>query len=241
MGQDARLDDDLTYLRDRLVDRWHKQVDGLEPFPTRYARVESTRRPYMVLENVMYRSKKFRKLHVEIGATSDGFQVLHCVLFPRTSYPTPIFGADVIKRNHKVTFCIADCSPVSEDLVLPPEYRNGMDMLQTNVFSRPPGTRTMPEWGRAIFSDRCVCYRPIDDHQRGEWFRYVVGLSSLYLNLAEKAYKHWNHAGVEHGHARYVFHQRENQKTRTLLARYFSEDFADRYVEEVLFDDTESA
>jgi phycocyanobilin:ferredoxin oxidoreductase len=41
------------------------------------------RYPRLVLENRVYSSKAFRKLHVEVGVRQDGLQVLHVVLYPR--------------------------------------------------------------------------------------------------------------------------------------------------------------
>ncbi len=41
------------------------------------------RYPRLTLENRVYCSRVFRKLHVEVGIRQDGLQVLHVVLYPR--------------------------------------------------------------------------------------------------------------------------------------------------------------
>lgn len=39
--------------------------------------------PRLTLENRVYCSRVFRKLHVEVGVRQDGLHVLHVVLYPR--------------------------------------------------------------------------------------------------------------------------------------------------------------
>jgi phycocyanobilin:ferredoxin oxidoreductase len=39
--------------------------------------------PRLMIENRIYSSRVFRKLHLELAHRQDGLQVMHMVLFPR--------------------------------------------------------------------------------------------------------------------------------------------------------------
>jgi hypothetical protein len=43
--------------------------------------------PRLMIENRVYSSRVFRKLHLEVAHRQDGLQVLHMVLFPRCVVP----------------------------------------------------------------------------------------------------------------------------------------------------------
>lgn len=50
----------------------------------------------LALDNVVMESQVFRKLHLELGHGKQGFQVIHCVMFPRTSYKIPLCCFDAV-------------------------------------------------------------------------------------------------------------------------------------------------
>ncbi|PNH02975.1 Phycocyanobilin:ferredoxin oxidoreductase [Tetrabaena socialis] len=81
--------------------------------------------PRLLLENRVYCSKIFRKLHVEIGMRQDGLQVLHVTIFPRYSYDLPIFGLDIVMVEGRTTLAVVDCCPLRKDLKLPAHYLEG--------------------------------------------------------------------------------------------------------------------
>lgn len=39
--------------------------------------------PRLMIENRIYSSRVFRKLHLEVATRQDGLQVMHMVMFPR--------------------------------------------------------------------------------------------------------------------------------------------------------------
>ena len=59
----------------------------------RLAKLEKTR---LVVENRVYSSTVFRKIHLELALRGDGLQVLHCVLFPRLEFDLPILSMDLV-------------------------------------------------------------------------------------------------------------------------------------------------
>lgn len=52
--------------------------------------------PRLLIENRVYCSRVFRKLHIELAYRQDGLQVLHCVMYPRYAYDLPILAMDLV-------------------------------------------------------------------------------------------------------------------------------------------------
>ena len=48
------------------------------------------------LENRFYATQVFRKCHLELAAGGSGLSVLHCVMYPRTTYDLPLFSVDMV-------------------------------------------------------------------------------------------------------------------------------------------------
>ncbi len=68
----------------------------------------------------------FRKLHMELLHRQDGFEVLHCVMFPRLEFDLPILGMDMVGAKGRVSLAVIDPSPVAMDRTLPPVYAQGI-------------------------------------------------------------------------------------------------------------------
>lgn len=77
--------------------------------------------PRLQIENRVYRSRVFRKAHLELAVRSDGLQVFHFVLYPNLEYDLPILCMDVVANTAggdgepKVSLAIADTTPVAWD------------------------------------------------------------------------------------------------------------------------------
>ncbi|NET49608.1 MAG: phycocyanobilin:ferredoxin oxidoreductase, partial [Merismopedia sp. SIO2A8] len=50
----------------------------------------------ILIENRCYQTPQFRKLHLELAQVGHRLDILHCVMFPRSNYDLPIFGADLV-------------------------------------------------------------------------------------------------------------------------------------------------
>lgn len=85
------------------------------------------RYPRLQLENRIYCSRVFRKLHIEIGARQDGLHVMHIILYPRYEFDIPILAFDLVVVNGVVTLAIIDAVPVTRDLSLPAHYAEVRD------------------------------------------------------------------------------------------------------------------
>lgn len=227
----------LRWLGDRIVEDWTRfvpQVERTDTYQT-WDKCQSSLDPPMVLENTVYCSPTFRKMHVEYAEIGDEFRVLHCVIAPHVVYPVPIFGADIVQRGNKTTFCITDLSPVTKDLMLPTEYLLPLENLKRNLI-RTASLRMIPAWGRDIFSEACLCLSPKTNECVYRWFRYTLSAHRFYLDKAIRTPQKWNFQETHACHVNYANTQRKNDKTRAVLERHFGADFADHYIENVLFD-----
>ncbi len=185
--------------------------------------------------NEMHCCMGMRKLHLEIAVFGRDFQILHCVFFPEPSYDLPIFGTDVVVGPAGISAAIVDLSPVSDQLSLSLE-ENLKSVIQPS-FSQ---TRELPVWG-TIFSPFVKFIRPSSDQEEKDF----VELVRHYLNCLKSELLIKNLESRDspstiaryHGQLNYCRKQRTNDKTRRLLEKAFGTQWAERYINEVLFDE----
>lgn len=108
------------------------------------------------------------------------------MLYPRYAYDLPILAMDVVVANGRPTLAIIDPCPVRDCNALPAHYAAVVDRLQERFLDDAAASRRVPDWGKAIFSDRCVCIRPDTPEQLQGFVRYAIALTRahlLYANL----------------------------------------------------------
>lgn len=189
----------------------------------------------LFIRNEVHRSRGLRKLHLETARLGAGLQILHCVFFPDPRFDLPVFGADIVAGRAGVSAAIVDLSPV--DGSLPEPIRTALAARQRPPFSQ---VRELPAWGE-IFSEQVLFVRP-EGGQEEAWFIEEVAtfLSVLSQAAAEAPVQAADHpASLRRwqGQLRYCRQQKQNDKTRRALAKAFNPQWADRYIEELLFDD----
>ena len=189
----------------------------------------------LFIRNELYRSRGLRKLHLETARLGLGLQILHCVCFPDPRCDLPVFGADIVATPAGVSAAIVDLSPVRE--VLPAPITTALTSRAERHFDQP---RALPPWGY-IFSPYVLFVRPTN---RDEESAFVAEVDAYLAILAQAS----RSAAIEavddaatverwHGQRRYCKQQKQNDKTRRVLEKAFNEAWADRYIEELLFDD----
>ena len=189
----------------------------------------------LFIRNEVNRCRGLRKLHLETARLGAGLQILHAVFFPDPRHDLPVFGADIVAGRGVVSAAIVDLSPVGDGL--PPAIEQGLAALPRPGFTQE---RELPPWG-SIFSNHVLFLRPSDageeqrfvDHVEG-----VLGVLAAAVALSEPADRddpatlaRW------HGQLRYCKQQKQNDKTRRVLEKAFNPAWADRYIENLLFDD----
>jgi phycocyanobilin:ferredoxin oxidoreductase len=188
----------------------------------------------LVIENCCYQTSQFRKLHLELAKVGTNLDILHCVMFPKPEYALPMFGCDIVAGRGGVSAAIVDLSPINPERTLPSNYRGALQALPNLEFTQQ---RELPEWGD-IFSDYCLFVRPSNATEESQFLTRVGDFLRSHCQLAVAANpvspdeRDLNLAGQHY----YCTKQQKNDKTRRVLEKAFGTDWADKYMNLVLFD-----
>jgi phycocyanobilin:ferredoxin oxidoreductase len=226
----------IRQLADSIESIWHQHLD-LSPYylPDDLGYVEGKLEgEKLIIENKCYQTPQFRKLHLELAQVGKNLDILHCVMFPRSDYALPMFGADIVGGRGQISAAIADLSPLNQQRVLPEAYCQALSQLPQHNFSQP---RALPDWAD-IFSDFCFFIRP-EDTQEEEWFlERVTGFLTVHCQIANasQAVTPQEQAEIIAAQNYYCNKQQQNDKTRRVLEKAFGTEWAERYMTTVLFD-----
>ena len=189
----------------------------------------------LTIENRCYQTSQFRKLHLELAQVGNTLDILHCVMFPRSRYPLPLFGADLVGGRQQISAAIVDLSPIAADRSLPVTYCTALTTLPQAQFAQP---RPLPQWGD-IFSEFCLFVRPADVQEEAAFLERVKALLSLHCQIAiatSPVASSRQQAEILAGQRYYCTQQQQNDKTRRVLEKSFGAEWADRYMTSMLFD-----
>ena len=186
------------------------------------------------IENRCYQTREFRKIHLELAKVGKNLDILHCVMFPRTEYPLPMFGCDIVAGKAGISAAIADLSPTSPDKTLSPDYKQELAVLSKSKFTEH---RELPPWAD-IFSEFCLFVRPQTELEEQNFLEYTGKMLEIHCQQALKAeplspqQQELYLAGQNY----YCTKQQKNDKTRRVLEKAFGPDWAEYYMNSVLFD-----
>ncbi|MBE9059801.1 phycocyanobilin:ferredoxin oxidoreductase [cf. Phormidesmis sp. LEGE 11477] len=227
----------IAQLATTIKNIWHKQL-MVFPYetPADLGYVEgSLEGEQLVIQNLCYQTLQFRKLHLELARVGNNLDILHCVMFPHLCFDLPIFGVDIVAARGQITAAIADLSPVSSDGTLPASYQHALARLPVPQFSSP---RVLPEWG-SIFSEHCLFVRIESPEEAASFLNQVAKYLSIHCQLACESTRVEDRAALASiwaGQKHYCQQQQKNDKTRRILERAFDKEWAQRYLETMLFD-----
>jgi phycocyanobilin:ferredoxin oxidoreductase len=228
----------IHQLADCIEDVWRQHLD-LSPYsvPEDLGYIEgSLEGERLTIENHCYQTPQFRKLHLELAQVGNGLDILHCVMFPKPDYALPIFGTDLVgSQRGGISAAIADLSPVSGDRTLPRRYQEALLGLPKPQFSQP---RALPEWGD-IFSEFCLFVRPMNSQEEAQFLHHVREFLTLHCQIASTEIPltaHLDITNVLKGQQYYCTKQQQNDKTRRVLEKSFGSEWAERYMNTMLFD-----
>lgn len=232
---DTRNHPTIGQLAEAIVTTWDTHLE-LSPYalPDDLGYVEGELEGENVrIFNRCYQTPQFRKLHLELAQVGAALRILHCVMFPRTTYDLPLFGCDIVGGRGRISAAIADLSPVRSGL--PTSYVEQLTPLLQNreAFSKP---RELPKWGE-IFSPYCLFVQPVDEAEEALFLETTVAYLTAHCKIAvETPPTPAAESVIRAGQERYCNHQQENDKTRRVLEKAFGEAWAARYIDTVLFD-----
>ncbi|MFM7236963.1 MAG: phycocyanobilin:ferredoxin oxidoreductase [Cyanobium sp.] len=220
----------IRELRHELVDLQPLAVD-----PALEAITGSLDGERLFIRNELHSCRGLRKLHLETARLGAGLQILHCVFFPDPCYDLPVFGADIVAGRGVVSAAIVDLSPVAG--ALPAGISEALAERRRPPFSE---IRELPAWG-SIFSPHVLFVRP-HGPQEEAWFieEVTAVLQVLGAAIAASEPQSWEDAATVarwKGQLRYCQQQKQNDKTRRVLEKAFNPEWANTYLETLLFDD----
>ena len=221
------LTEDITGLLLSTIE----DLPDVQPLPNVHPIVE---KDGLTIRNRMFKSPELRKIHIE-EAEMGGIKILHCVFFPDPHYALPIFGCDIVSNGKAVTAAIVDVSPVygvGEEF-----YREIRDLSNKFTFS---GRRALPLWGDEIFSPYCKFTRLTEEIDKANFYCIVLLYLKEYRDrvLSTKRDTFWVDVMKRiDDQTWYCKSQKRNDKTRGILKSWFDEEFANMYMNEVLFDE----
>ncbi len=188
----------------------------------------------LFISNELHRARGIRKLHLEIARFGSSLEVLHCVFFPDPTYNIPIFGVDVVIAMKRISVSIVDLSPVSSELSQPID--EALSLLPNRSFKE---VKNLPDWG-SIFSKHVLFVRPVNNEEESTFLQSVdLYLGILIDSLSSLKPDEPNSADtierIKFQHL-YCQQQKRNDKTRNVLAKAFSPEWADKYIDTLLFE-----
>ena len=186
------------------------------------------------IQNECHKAKGLRKIHLELANLGDGLHILHCVFFPDPLYEIPIFGVDIISRGAFLSAAIVDISPVRENL--PDFIKHKLDQISIPTFSQ---VRSLPSWGE-IFSPYVQFIRPDGKQEEIQFFNIINSYMRILLEYITLIHpeepQSVNSLERYKYQQRYCTQQKLNDKTRNVLSKAFNDEWADLYIETLLFD-----
>jgi phycocyanobilin:ferredoxin oxidoreductase len=226
---------DALAARIRQIRQELPELEPLELDPALEAISGSLDGERLFIHNELHRSRGLRKLHLETARLGAGLQILHCVFFPDPCYDLPIFGADIVAGRGVVSAAIVDLSPVTGTLPEGIASRLAQGL-------RPPFSeiRELPPWG-SIFSPHVLFVRPHGSEEEGWFVEQVATVLELLADACRTATPlSWDNPATLArwaGQLHYCHQQKQNDKTRRVLEKAFNPQWANTYIETLLFDD----
>ena len=216
-----------------LIRQVVQELPGFEKMDNEYPEIDHEQ---VHIVNEMWKSTGLRKIHLETGK-AQGMDVLHCVLFPDPRYNIPIFGCDIVATPTTVTAAILYVSPVyGAERVYPDIARVANNF--TFKHKRP-----LPLWSEEIFSPHCKFMRLKSEIDKANYYCVV----SLYLRIFCDVVRDAKHDHFWPNVMRriddqiwYCKSQKKNDKTLAVLSKWFDKEFAEKYIDTILFDEPDA-
>ncbi len=223
-------------LAERILNYWQKYLSlSAYSLPEGLGYVEGKLEGERLrIENRCYQTPQFRKMHLELAKVGNNLDILHCVMFPHTAYPLPIFGCDIVAGRGGISAAIADLSPSNPEKTLSSGYIKSLSALPKVSFAE---VRDLPAWAD-IFSDFCLFVRPRDAAEEQDF----LDMASNYLRIHCQQAVTSNPVSPQQqklysaGQKYYCTKQQQNDKTRRVLEKAFGKEWAENYMTTVLFD-----
>jgi len=226
----------IRQLAESIITHWERYLD-LSPYelPEGLGYVEGRLEgEKLTIENRCYQSPQFRKMHLELAKVGETLDILHCVMFPKSEYPLPMFGCDIVAGRSGISAAIVDLSPTNPQRSLSQPYEKALSALPKIQFSQP---RELPQWAD-IFSEFCLFIRPNTPEEETVFLHRVEAFLTIHCQIAldSKIISSTEQKLYLAGQHYYCTKQQKNDKTRRVLEKAFGVEWAEHYMTSILFD-----
>tara|TARA_B100000287_G_scaffold57695_1_gene50765 strand:+ start:275 stop:961 length:687 start_codon:yes stop_codon:yes gene_type:complete len=185
----------------------------------------------LYIKNEMYKCPGLRKIHLETARLGN-LDILHSVYWPDPKYKLPIFGCDLVSTPTVTTAAIVDVSPIS-----------GCDRIHDRIavisdnFNSFTENRELPEWA-TVFSPHCKFMRLSKEIEKAWFYQVVMEYLIIVCDEVRNAQPGSPLVTAQRmaDQIRYSNQQKKNDKTRRILEKCFNEEWADNYINKILFD-----
>ncbi|MBL1210953.1 phycocyanobilin:ferredoxin oxidoreductase [Geminocystis sp. GBBB08] len=232
----SRLHPLINELAEIIVTTWRENL-SLSPYelPEGLGYVEGKLEgERLIIQNYCYQSREFRKMHLELAKVGNNLDILHCVMFPHSEYPLPMFGCDIVAGKVGISAAIVDLSPTNTEKILSADYQQQLSSLEEVIFT---DKRDLPTWGD-IFSPFCLFIRPNNHQEEKLFLTRVKDFLTIHCLIANKSKPLSEREKLIYfeGQKNYCLQQQQNDKTRRVLEKAFGVEWAENYMTSVLFD-----
>ena len=232
----TKLDDPFILSLVRNIGEKRSLLDNLESIEVNpeFSNIVSDKKGRIFyIENEFHKARGFRKLHVEIAEFSNNLKILHCVFFPDPLFNIPIFGLDLVKVNDIISAAIVDLSPISKEINV--DLNNYLKQVNKKVLTYK---RTLPSWGN-IFSEYVFFASLKNNAEKQDFYNIVDKYLLILIDLTKRTLPDSDSKLIHeriHYQKRYCIQQMKNEKTSSVLQKYFDKEWVERYLKEILFD-----
>jgi phycocyanobilin:ferredoxin oxidoreductase len=209
---------------------------NLSPIPidSRLATAIGTfREAPVTIETSAYRNERIRlaRFSVVYGET---LQIGNILCIPEPDYVVPILGADLVSVRSDSMMIAADLSPVSSDPGRHKEQMAELARARAECEPVPPGGE-LPEWAQQLFSPHAL-YTRIAPSQAEKAFKALRIFPRTFAKLMNIAHPEPGTASaIAAAQSHYSDVHRADDKGLRLLAAMFGMEWAERYLEKILF------
>ncbi|WP_373478413.1 phycocyanobilin:ferredoxin oxidoreductase [Geminocystis sp.] len=232
----SRLHPIINQLAEIIITTWQENL-SLSPYelPEGLGYVEGKLEgERLTIQNYCYQSREFRKMHLELAKVGSNLDILHCVMFPNIEYPLPMFGCDIVAGKAGISAAIVDLSPTNSEKTLSKNYQERLSNLEEIIFT---DKRDLPTWGD-IFSPFCLFIRPNNEEEEKLFLKIVKDYLTIHCQIANQCNPVSDSEKLVYfqGQKNYCLQQQQNDKTRRVLEKAFGVEWAENYMNSVLFD-----
>jgi len=180
--------------------------------------------------------RQIRAAHVEGG---DSLQVLNFVIFPKTNYDLPFFGADLVTLpgGHLIAL---DMQPLFQDPAYQKQYSNPILPIWQSYQTDLPWGGDFPEEAKSFFSPTFLWTRTKENELvETRVFSAFQEYLQSYLNFVEEAEPINNPkrlAEILQAQRRYLNYRAEKDPARRMFTRLYGEEWTEEYIHGFLFD-----